>query len=144
MLACVGRANAAPGCSNLARWRLSVISRARRKESATSELDFLKAVDSHVQVKHNVAAVRDQDLVPYVLQSFVFQLLQLLEEAGSVRSISNSVDLAQGVVRSVKANDSGAAALSQQDVAVVGKGEGLILTRRRPRRHQSGSYCSMY
>lgn len=82
------------------------MSRVRRKESTTSELDLLKAVDSHVQVQHNVAAVRDQDLVPYTLQSFVLQFLELLKKTRPVRSISISVDAVQDVVRLAKANDS--------------------------------------
>ena len=119
MLACIGRADAAPGRSNLARWRSLATSTVKRKECTTSELDLLKAVDSHVQVQHNVAAVRDEDLVPYILQSLVLQFLELLEETRPVHSISIAVDDVQNIVRLATAHDSKGPARSQ---AVVGKG----------------------
>jgi predicted thioredoxin/glutaredoxin len=79
----------------------------KKKESTTSELHLLEAVDSHVQVQHNVAAVRDQNVVPYILQSFVLQFLELLEETWPIRSISISVNTVQDVVWLFRAKDSG-------------------------------------
>lgn len=81
-LGAVGRSNAPSGGADL----------------AGAQLDLLEAVDGGVQVKVDLAAVRDEDAVAHAGQALFLEALELFEEAGDVEDDAGADEvLALGV-----------------------------------------------